>query len=70
MPQARESEAIADFEYDEGVGELTIRYRTGRTYTYLDVPPEEYAGLCTAESQGGYVNRVIKKHDFREGGAI
>lgn len=63
MPSA----AIADFKYDEEARELTVIFISGRGYVYLDVPPEENAGLEAAASKGGYVNAHIRdRYEFRE----
>ena len=60
-----DSEAISEMNYDEDSGELFIRYRGGRAYTYYAVPPEEYLALRDSNSKGKYVNKVIKrKYEF------
>src|SRR2546421_238109 len=41
--------------------ELGIRFRdSGKSYFYLNVPPEEYDALMASPSKGGYLNQVFK----------
>jgi hypothetical protein len=62
-----ESEAISAVGYDESTRILRVTFRTGRSYEYLDVPPDEYGRFMSAESRGGYMNQVIKReYECRE----
>lgn len=64
------SSNLSAFRYAEGVrteggatasgGELTIRFASGRTYTYFGVEPDVAAGLGSADSAGSYFWRNIK----------
>ncbi|MBI4675300.1 MAG: KTSC domain-containing protein [Chloroflexi bacterium] len=40
--------------YDPQKRILEIAFNSGRTYQYLDVPPEVYKGLMKASSKGQY----------------
>lgn len=55
-----ESSAVATVGYDRDRELLRILYRNGKTYDYLNVPPEVHQELVTASSIGKYVNEVIK----------
>ena len=46
--------------YDEPRRILKIRFRSGRTYYYLDVPPAVHRDLLAAPSIGKYFNEVVK----------
>jgi len=62
-----ESEAISAVGYDESSRVLRVTFYTGRSYEYLDVPPDEYGRFLSAESRGTYVNQVIKRaYECRE----
>ena len=61
------SEAIERAGYDPRRRELHIVFDGGRRYAYLDVAPDLFEALRTAESAGAFVNRRIKpNHRFRE----
>jgi len=47
-------------DYDDDSKELDITFVSGKTYRYLDVPPEIYIALLDAESQGQFFNEHIK----------
>ena len=40
---------------------LTIHFRGGRVYSYVDVPQNVYSGLAAAYSAGRYFHYWIKK---------
>jgi KTSC domain len=46
--------------YDERRCVLKVRFRNGRAYYYLAVPPAVYRDLLAAPSLGKYLNEVIK----------
>ena len=46
--------------YDVESGTLRIRFKSGRTYSYKDVPPDVASGLEQASSPGSYFNSSIK----------
>ena len=54
------SSNLAACRYDEASRVLQIRFRSGRTYSYQDVPPETVEGLKDASSPGTYFNSNIK----------
>ncbi len=59
--EAVESETIASIGYQPRRCELDIEFRqTGDVYRYFEVSAEEHAEFMSAESKGGYLNRVFK----------
>ncbi len=54
------SQAIHAVGYDPEQRVLEVIFNTGRIYQFLDVPPQEYARLCTARSRGQYFNARIR----------
>lgn len=54
------SQALASADYDESRQELSITFKSGRTYTYRSVPPDVYEGLVSASSPGSYWRNSIK----------
>ncbi len=46
--------------YSAARRELTIRFQSGKTYTYMDVPEDVHAGMRVAASKGEYFNREIR----------
>jgi hypothetical protein len=59
MPRI-ESSMMTRVQYHEDARELDIVFATGKTYRYVDVPPELYLGLLEAESKGEFFNEEIK----------
>ena len=55
------SSVIESARYDEEQKCLDIKYRSGKIYRYLNVPPAIYASYKTSYSKGEYLNLVIKK---------
>ena len=39
---------------------LDVRYRSGKTYRYIDVPEDEYQAYKNSFSKGKYLNQFIK----------
>jgi hypothetical protein len=63
----RDSEIIADIDYDPDTRELRVALKTGRVYIYFEVPPEVYEAFDAAESLGSYYNANIRlKYEYRE----
>jgi len=59
------SSAITDVAYDPARRHLTIRFRHGGRYTYLDVPPRIARGMLAAPSHGRYFHDHIRdRFDF------
>lgn len=48
------------FRYDPETRVLSIRFNSGRSYDYADVPQETVDGLESASSPGQYFNSAIK----------
>lgn len=59
MP-AIDSSFIAWANYEEPTARMFVRLRDGKRYVYFMVPPHEYEAFLAAESQGVYLNTVIK----------
>ncbi len=54
-----DSRMIAAVGYDPEQRYMLVLFNTGKAYEYYDIPPEEYNGLLTAESKGGYMREHI-----------
>ena len=54
------STVIRSEDYDPEARTLDVTFRTGRFYTYLDVPEWKYDGLIMASSAGEYFNTHIR----------
>jgi hypothetical protein len=54
------SSNLAACDYDEASRVLQIRFQSGRTYSYKDVPQETAEGLMQANSPGKYFNSNIR----------
>lgn len=55
-----DSSNIEAIGYDVAGRELHVRFLSGPTYVYSDVPPETHQELMQAASHGSYLNREIK----------
>ena len=60
------SSNLAAYDYDPDSRMLTIRFVSGRTYAYRDVPADIADGLSTANSPGQFFNSNIK-NTFAQG---
>lgn len=61
------STTIADIHYNRDNERLMVTLVTGRTYEYVDVPPEVAASFQSAFSKGVLFNGYIRdRYDFRE----
>jgi hypothetical protein len=58
--QRVDSSAILTVGYDDAHHVLKVRFRNGRTYYYLAVPPAIHRRLLRSPSMGKYLNEVIK----------
>jgi KTSC domain len=54
------SSVIKSADYDPEARTLDIIFRTGRRYTYFDVPEAVFDALITASSAGEYFNMHIR----------
>ena len=64
--QPLNSSNLQGYDYDPDTRLLKIRFVSGRTYSYADVPPDVADGLSSASSPGQYFNSAIKDQ-FRIG---
>lgn len=55
-----DSSNIEQIGYDVDERELWVRFKSGDTYIYSDVPPATYDDIIRADSKGSYLNREIK----------
>ena len=61
MPSA----VIAAYDYDADTETLTVRYRSGRVYNYLQIPEKVYKEMRATMAKGIFLNRNIKgKYPF------
>lgn len=56
------SSMLRRVRYDSKKRFLDVVFRTGETYRYKDVPPDEYKGLMNAKSHGKYMQTHIIDH--------
>jgi len=55
-----ESSNILSSEYNYNDGNLKVKFKGGRAYTYGDVSKTDYMRFQIAESQGKVLNKLIK----------
>ena len=54
MTKVENSSAVLAFGYDHDSAVLAITLKSGKTYRYKDVPPDEVERFKGAESKGKY----------------
>jgi hypothetical protein len=54
------STVIRSFDYDDAKRELTVVFRSGRRYVYLDVPNATFCAMRSAFSKGDFFNTHIR----------
>jgi len=61
------SSALTSVSYSRNSRALDIRFVTGKTYRYFNVPPGVYERLREAPSKGAFFNAQIKeRYDYRQ----
>ena len=55
-----DSSNIEAIGYDDGAQELHVRFLTGASYIYHNVPRQIFDDLIQAPSKGSFVNREVK----------
>lgn len=65
-----DSSNILASTYDKVSRDLTITFKRGVQYKYLDVSPSDYMRFEVAESQGSVLNSNIKKYNFEKGEVV
>ena len=61
-----DSSNIEQIGYDEDQRELWVRFKSGDTYVYANVPPATYDDIARADSKGSYLNREIRpNYEYR-----
>ncbi len=64
-PPVNKSSQIAACAHDPETNRLSVRFHSGATYHYADVPASHHDGLMNAESPGKYLHEHIKgKYEF------
>jgi hypothetical protein len=62
------SSVIKSLGYSAADQVLEVQFRNGRIYQYIGVPAEEYDALLSANSVGGYFNKMIRdRYEARRG---
>lgn len=54
------SSTISEIGYNEASQILTVKFKSGATYEYLEVPREIYDFVANAESVGKALNAEVK----------
>jgi len=54
------SSSLSEVGYDPSEQRLEIRFRSGGTYEYYNVPAHVYEALLNASSKGSYFQRRIR----------
>ena len=54
------SSVIQTVVYDKDERQLTVRFVSGRVYSYADVPAEIATEFATAASKGHYFNEYVR----------
>lgn len=54
------SSNISSIGYDSDSQVLQIEFHDGSVYDYSGVPPDEHAGIMSADSKGKYLHANIK----------
>jgi len=58
-----ESEAIHSVGYDPATKTLRVRFHTGNTYDYPNVPADEHRAFMDAGSMGKHFARHFRNHE-------
>ena len=58
--QSLTSSNLDSFSYDAAMQRLQIRFKSGKTYSYQNVPPSLVEELASASSPGQFFNSAIK----------
>ena len=65
-----DSSNILSSKYDKNSKKLTITFKRGVQYTYMDVSASDYLRFETAESQGAILTSHIKSYSFEKGDVV
>ena len=57
--QSVNSTNLSQIKYDELTHTMDVKFKNGAQYRYKDVPQEEFDGLMSADSPGGYLRSQI-----------
>lgn len=55
-----ESKAIVSVGHDEATSTLELEFKSGRVYSYAEVPRSLYDWLLRVPDKGGFFNRMIR----------
>ncbi|MBS7827485.1 KTSC domain-containing protein [Wohlfahrtiimonas chitiniclastica] len=56
------SSNVASIAYDENSATLGVKFHSGGTYHYFQVPPAVHANFLNAGSKGTFLHNHIKGH--------
>lgn len=65
MPKV-DSSTILKYDYHAEAKELTITFKSGRTYLYKNVPVEVKDNFIESDSKGSFFHNNIKDHYIAE----
>lgn len=54
------SSSVTAYGYDEATGTLAVQYKSGHTYRYEGISPDQAAGFATAKSAGRYAHELLR----------
>ena len=54
------STAISSVSYDDETREMTVTFKSGRSYSHPNVPLEVYDDFAAAPSAGRFWNTIVK----------
>lgn len=60
MKHQLKSSNLASVDYDHDNRTLKVEFKSGKSWTYVNVPKEHYNGLLTANSPGSYFYNHIR----------
>lgn len=64
--QQVDSTSIESIGFNARLKMLEVRFRSGATYRYLDVPPSVFAAFMKAESKGRFFTQQIRgRYEFK-----
>jgi hypothetical protein len=66
MMQPVESSNVAAVGYDPQTKEMAVRFKSGSTYVYSGVSPEEHEALLSADSVGRHFNAQFRSRVARK----
>lgn len=59
------SSMVVSIGYDDSCSELYVQFKNGDVYKYIDVPLSVFNAAIEADSVGSYIDKNIKKKNYR-----